>query len=214
MKGIAKLAYVTTAMIGFFLLARRVRHGDTGDLDARITRTLQNVDGPWFRRGMHAVSWPGFPPQSRIIPWLLPASMLVAGRGLEAIFQLLGWGTGAISGSVKFVVKRPRPNLPGVIVAPARLGGTSFPSGHVIIYTGVYGILAYLAHCHIHIRVLRRAITAALTAMIVFVGPSRVYLGHHWFSDVLASYLLGTSYLLAITSLYQRVRRRKLARSS
>jgi undecaprenyl-diphosphatase len=44
--------------------------------------------------------------------------------------------------------------------------------------------------------------------MIALVGPSRVYLGHHWFSDVVASYLLGSSYVAVLASIYQALRRR------
>jgi undecaprenyl-diphosphatase len=208
MRSATKVLYVVSAMSAFFALARQVRQGRTSGLDERITRSIQRIDQPHFRTVMHAVSWPGFPPQSRIIPWVMPLSMLAAGKRLEAIYQLLGWGTGAVSGVVKTIVRRPRPNLPGVIVTPARIRGTSFPSGHVIIYTGVYGTLAYLAHCHIHIKAARRLVTGGLAAMIALVGPSRVYLGHHWFSDVLASYLLGTSYLTVLTSVYQWTRRR------
>jgi undecaprenyl-diphosphatase len=209
MKLLAKTAYVASALTVFGFLARRVSRGDTGELDARITRALQKNNRQWFVTLMHAVSWPGFPPQSRVIPWLLPGAMLAAGRPFQATFQLLGWGTGAISGLVKRIVQRPRPDPEDILVAPARIRGTSFPSGHVIIYTGVYGFLAYLAHCHVKIRVLRGLIVGALTAMIALVGPSRVYLGHHWFSDVVASYLLGTSYVTVLSTIYQRLLRRR-----
>ncbi len=196
-------------MGSFLALARRVHSGRTSELDETVTRKLQAFQHPLFDRVMHGVSWPGFPPQSRVLPLGLSLAMLAAGRPLQAVFQLAAWGTGGVSGLVKSIVRRPRPNVPGVTVAPARISGTSFPSGHVIIYTGVYGFLAYLAHCHIKIRFLRRAITGGLAAVIALVGPSRVYLGHHWFSDVMASYLLGTSYLVVLTSLYQRLRRRR-----
>jgi undecaprenyl-diphosphatase len=42
--------------------------------------------------------------------------------------------------------------------------------------------------------------------LLALVGPSRIYLGHHWFTDVLASYLLGLCYLVGITAIYRRVR--------
>lgn len=158
---------------------------------------------------MHAVSWAGFPPQSKILPMLIPTAMLSANRPLEAFFQLMGWGTGAISGGIKRLMKRPRPAHPEITVAEAKLGGSSFPSGHVIIYTGVYGFLAYLAHVHIRIALLRRAIVALLTSMIALVGASRVYLGHHFTSDVTVSYLLGTSYLIGLTSVYRRFQKRR-----
>jgi membrane-associated phospholipid phosphatase len=41
------------------------------------------------------------------------------------------------------------------------------------------------------------------------VGPSRIYQGHHWPTDVTASYFLGTSYLVALTALYRRVKARR-----
>lgn len=209
MKNLAKVAYVGTALTAFVALALRVKSGRTSDLDEAVTRRLQAVENPTFDKAMHVVSWPGFPPQSRTIPWALPIAMLSAGRPLQAAFQLAGWGTGAISGLVKKIMRRPRPDLDGIRVTEARIGGSSFPSGHVIIYTGVYGFLAYLAHCHIRIGLLRKAIVGGLAGLIGLVGPSRIYLGHHWFSDVLASYLLGTTYLVLLTSVYQRVLRKR-----
>lgn len=205
---LTKFAYIGSAVAASALIALGVKSGATQELDESITLRIQQIDGPGFDPLMHAVSWAGFPPQSKILPLLIPAAMLSAGRSLEAGFQLLGWGTGAISGGIKRVMKRPRPSHPGITVTKARLGGSSFPSGHVIIYTGVYGFLAYLAHVHIQVGLLRKAIVGLLSGMIALVGISRIYLGHHFTSDVTVSYLLGTSYLIGLASLYQRARRR------
>ena len=49
---------------------------------------------------------------------------------------------------------------------------------------------------------------AALLALLALVGPSRIYQGHHWPTDVTASYLLGTSYLVGLTALYRWARQR------
>ena len=205
-----KFAYVGTAVTTSALIALGVKSGATQELDEQLTRRVQKIALPGFDRLMHAVSWAGFPPQSKILPLLIPTSMLASGRPFEAFFQLMGWGTGAISGGIKRTMKRPRPNHPEIVVTKARLGGSSFPSGHVIIYTGVYGFLAYLAHVHIKACVLRKAIVGLLAGMVALVGTSRVYLGHHFTSDVTVSYLLGTSYLIGLTSLYQRTRKREV----
>lgn len=206
-KSLAKGAYVTGAVGTTWLLARGVRSGHTSEIDHRITERLQQIENPRAANLLLVVSWPGFPPQSRVIPWVLPGAMLAVGQPTEALFQLLGWGTGAISGAVKAIMKRPRPDHEQYNVAEANIGGSSFPSGHVIIYTGVYGFFAYLAHLYVPYRWLRRGMVGGLLSTIALVGPSRVYLGHHWASDVAASYLLGTSYLVVLTSLYQKVRR-------
>ncbi len=209
---IIKIVYVSTAVATSALIALGVKSGATQEFDEQLTRKIQKIDLPGFDSLMQAVSWAGFPPQSKILPMLIPTSMLAAGRPFEAFFQLMGWGTGAISGGIKRTMKRPRPNHPEIVVSKARLGGSSFPSGHVIIYTGVYGFLAYLAHVHINARLLRKAVVGLLAGMVALVGTSRVYLGHHFTSDVSVSYLLGTSYLIGLTSLYQRARKRDAAK--
>ncbi|MGH2550596.1 MAG: glycerophosphodiester phosphodiesterase family protein, partial [Thermomicrobiales bacterium] len=95
--------------------------------------------------------------------------------------------------------------------APARIGGTSFPSGHVINYIGVYGTAAYLAGFNIKSKPIRRLVLFISGSMLALVGPSRVYLGHHWTSDVTASYLLGSSYVLGLGGLYGAMKDRERA---
>ncbi len=192
----------------FFYVKRNRGHV----IDLRVTRSLQRVESPSFDRLMRVISWPGFPPQSRIIPPLLSLFWLVLGFPIEALFQLLGWGTGAISALFKTVMGRPRPLAPDVRVIPARIGGSSFPSGHVLIYCGVYGFLALLIETLVRPERIRRIAIASLVGLVALVGPSRIYLGHHWFTDVIASYLLGTSYLLALMALYRRAKTRWLNR--
>lgn len=205
-RGKSGLAAIGIALSAFAVLFAVVRAGRTATLDERVTLALQTQKGPWFARLMHAVSWAGFPPQSRLLPWAIPATMWGLGFRIEAVFQFLGWGTGFVSFLVKRIVRRPRPTHGVIAVAAARIGGSSFPSGHVINYIGVYGFLAYLLHTHLRPAALRRTLVGILAAVIALVGPSRIYLGHHWLTDVTASYLLGFSYLIGLTAVYRRVK--------
>ncbi|MCA9834785.1 MAG: phosphatase PAP2 family protein [Thermomicrobiales bacterium] len=209
-----KLLWSAIAILTFSQVFMRVRKGETAELDAEITHRVQ-VEGEkhrWFDRLMHIVSWPGFPPQSRIIPPGISAILWIKGYRLEAVFQLAAWGTGGVSSIFKRIVKRerPGPKYPHLKVTKANIGGTSFPSGHVIIYTGVYGFAAYLAALWIETKSVRRVVVGGLMGLVGLVGISRVYLGHHWATDTLASYLLGTTYLVALTSLYRRAKRMSL----
>lgn len=200
----------TIAMVAFSILFRIVRQNRSAAADAAITLRLQKRDHPWFDRLMRIVSFPGFPPQSRIIPPGLAALLWFRGMRLEAIFQLAAWGTGGVSTVFKRIMKRGRPvtlNHSEIKVAVANIGGSSFPSGHVIIYMGVYGFFAFLAHVWIKSDAIRKTVVGLLVSMLALVGPSRIYLGHHWFTDVLASYFLGTTYLIGLTSVYRRVKR-------
>ncbi len=110
-------------------------------------------------------------------------------------------------------MRRPRPVAgTDLRVVAAPLGGSSFPSGHVIVYMGTYGWLAYLAHSLLRPTWPRRAVVAGLAALVAAVGPSRIYQGHHWTTDVAASYLLGASYLVGLASIYRRLKERSAAR--
>ena len=206
------IVVVVLAIAAFAALFGIVRRNRSHAIDLRVTRGLQQVNFGLFDRLMQCVSWPGFPPQSRIIPPLLSLLWLALGFPIEAAFQFLAWGSGGISAAVKQAMGRPRPAPEDVRVLPGRIGGTSFPSGHVLIYTGVYGFLAMLIETVVRPQRLRRCALAVLIGLVALVGPSRIYLGHHWFTDVMASYLLGTSYLLAMMAAYRRAKTRWLNR--
>ena len=210
-RGRGGLLVALVALSGFATLFALVRTNRSAAADVAITMRVQRQRSPWLARVMQLASWPGFPPQSRIIPAVLPALIWFLGFRLEALFQLLSWGTSGLSFCIKSVMRRERPNHPEIAVAVARIGGSSFPSGHTINYVGVYGFLAYLVHTWVRPAALRRTVVGLLLAMIGLVGPSRIYLGHHWATDVSASYLLGTSYLIGLTSLYRRIKARTVA---
>jgi undecaprenyl-diphosphatase len=187
--------------VAFGVLAALVRAGRTDRLDRALTRAVQRRQPAWLARLSAAVAWPGYPPQSRLLPPLVMATLWLRGWRLEAVCTLLGWGTGALSTLVKDLADRPRPPEVGLPAAPAALRGSSFPAGHVMTYLGVYGFLAYCLHGRG-----RRVAAAALAGLVVLVGPSRVQQGHHWPSDVLGAYLLGGSSLLGVIGLYRRLR--------
>lgn len=206
---------IVALLLGLFsIIFTIVRRNQSASADAAITLRLQRRTHPIFNRLMHVVSWPGFPPQSRVIPPALSAMLFAFGFRLEAAFQLMAWGSSGISFFFKRIMRRSRPttDFSGIRVAVARIGGTSFPSGHVLNYLGVYGFFTYLAYTWVHPAAIRRVVVGLLGGMLALVGPSRVYLGHHWFTDVTASYLLGLSWLIGLSSLYRRAKGWQYAR--
>ena len=154
---------------------------------------------------MGLASWPGFPPQSRIVPPLIVSAIAITGRPLDAAFQGAAWSGAALSTALKGMMARPRPLPPAVRVVVAPLGGTSFPSGHVLTYVMFYGFLVHLLISHGRADIPDRLVAAALVGLIAAVGPSRVEEGHHWTTDVIASYLVGTAGLLGLIELHDRV---------
>jgi membrane-associated phospholipid phosphatase len=195
------------ALAGFLAVFAAVKAKRTTAFDLTITLRVQGRQSAAFDRIMSAVSWPGFPPQSRIIPPGLATFLFLRGYRTEAAFQAAAWGTALLSTAVKEVTQRDRPLPPDVRVVVAKLGGSSFPSGHVLTYVGVYGFAAHLANALIRPAWLRAVVLAPFIALVALVGPSRIYQGHHWPTDVLASYLLGLASLLGLTTLHDRRKR-------
>ncbi|MFC6318287.1 phosphatase PAP2 family protein [Corynebacterium gerontici] len=95
---------------------------------------------------------------------------------------------------VKEWLGRPRPEHV-FAVAPFEYA-PSFPSGHTLNAVVVFGIIAMLYAS-------RRAYIAA-GIYIVLMGASRIWLGHHWFSDVLAGWLLGIAWLLVLSVIFAK----------
>ena len=198
-------------LAGFLAIFGLVRSHRSEAFDLALTMKLQRRQHALLERLMAAVSWVGFPPQSRIVPPAIIGALWALRFPTEAAFQLLAWCTGLVSTGLKAMMRRPRPVAgTDLRVVAAPLGGSSFPSGHVITYMGTYGFLAYLAHTMVRPRATRRAMVGGLVGLLALVGPSRIYQGHHWPTDVTASYLLGTSYLIGVTAFYRRVKERRL----
>ena len=120
---------IGTALGLFTVLFAIVRANRSAAFDLAVTLKLQERDAPALGALMSAASWPGFPPQSRLIPPAIMATWWVAGRRRAAAFQLASWGGALISTLIKAAIRRPRPLPPEVRVVVAPHGGTSLPSG-------------------------------------------------------------------------------------
>lgn len=101
---------------------------------------------------------------------------------------------------IKVIIRRDRPNILRLI----KIGEYSFPSGHAMISMGVYGYLIYLIYKKIKNPYIKYLGIIILSLLIILIGISRIYLGVHYFSDVVAGYTLSLIYLI----IFIRVRRK------
>jgi membrane-associated phospholipid phosphatase len=94
-----------------------------------------------------------------------------------------------------------------------RANGYSFPSGHAMGSAVAFGALAYLAFRAIRSWPAKTAVIAFLYTLVASVALSRVYLGVHWISDVLAGVTVGTVWVTTTTVAYETMRRIRRLRS-
>ena len=160
-------------------------------IDLRITQAIQSIDFPLFDWLMRLISWPGFSPQSIIISVFIGLLFFVSGLPWESVTSLLAaLVSGVTNEFVKGLLQRPRPSIDLVDVFQV-LTSYSFPSGHVMFYTTVFGFVWYVTYTLLKRSVMRSLLLILLGIFILLVGISRIYLGQHWASDVLGAYLLG-----------------------
>ena len=108
----------------------------------------------------------------------------------------------SVSPVLKAIVDRERPS-PLVVNVTERLSDPSFPSGHVLGATLLYGFLIYAVEVAVPVMWLKRACQAVLASMIVLMGYARVELGAHWPTDVLAGWAVGTIVVLLLVKLHR-----------
>lgn len=94
--------------------------------------------------------------------------------------------------ALKFIIQRPRPTEFRII----NESGYSFPSGHSMISAAFYGFLIYLIYKNVKNKYLKWSLITLLSLVILTIGISRIYLGVHYTSDVIAGFLISVSYLI------------------
>ncbi|MEO5951172.1 MAG: phosphatase PAP2 family protein [Chloroflexia bacterium] len=193
---------VYTGLVGaagiLAILARKHRYfvGDVG-----ITRFIQAPKARLYDKLMYAVSnlgWRWISVGARASAGTL---MWAAGFRMESAFTFSTWTGDVLTVLIKTKVLRPRPTKDLVRVV-SDLEEASFPSGHVVHYVTFYGFLFYLVFTHLKQRWFRTAFLTVLSSIIILIGPSRIYMGHHWPSDVGGAYLVGTLWLGLIIIAY------------
>ena len=207
------LFLAAAALWGFVEIADEVVEGDTASIDQRLLLSLRSasdvsdpIGKPWVEEMARDVTGLG---GTAVLTFLTLASALffyLQGKGRMAIYLLGAIATGMIVTSLlKAGFDRPRPDL---VAHGSYVYTSSFPSGHSMMSTIVFltlGALLASAHPGLRLKAYLLGIAAFLALM---VGLSRVYLGVHWPSDVLAGWTGGAAWALGCWAFAQWLRNR------
>jgi len=207
------LLLAAAAMWGFVEIADEVLEGDTASIDTTLLLALRSPDnrtdpiGPdWVEEMARDVTGLGGVGVLTFLTFASALFLLLQRKGHLAAYLLTVIGTGILASTLlKNFFDRPRPDL---VPHGSYVYTSSFPSGHSMMSAITFlsiGALLASAQQNLHIRAYLLGIAAFLTLM---VGLSRVYLGVHWPTDVLAGWTAGAGWALLCWVLAERLRTR------
>jgi membrane-associated phospholipid phosphatase len=180
-------------LVLFGLLAGWVIYHPVLAIDVTITREFQENQTPWLRYSMIAISFIGNVSLLSLgLIVLVTVLLWIIDLRLEAVMvAALSTVSSILNGLIKYIVGRPRPTSKLVDIIQYA-GGNSFPSGHVMAYIAFWGLLFSFGIILFKGNYWWRTALLIISGLfVVLVGPSRIYLGDHWASDVLGAYLIG-----------------------
>ena len=173
--------------------------------DSAIFNWLGGIESPFFDSLMRAVTIFGNTLPSVITVAVVVVVLLLARRWLEAFFIALLPSLAALfTWTIKVAVDRPRPGAELIDD-----GGLSYPSGHVSNIVVFLGFLCYLMPGLIKNRAVVTALRVIMVILVMLMITSRIYLGEHWPSDVLAGLMLGGLILAPAVVVYRNYNRRR-----
>lgn len=197
------LLYVIGFLLsGFIILTLLVYIMPDSVIDWEFSEEVQEYQHPFLDTMMKWVSIVGNSPVSIIVVLITSLIFLIFRYKREALFICLTLLSGIVSSVLKIIIDRPRPTK-DVVRIISDTSRQSFPSGHVLFYVVFFGFIVLLMYRLKTLPSPLRIIVSLISLVLIFSVPfSRIYLGAHWFTDVLGGFLMGLLCLLTLGYFY------------
>jgi membrane-associated phospholipid phosphatase len=198
---LAGFAAAVTALFLFTWLATQVFRQTAITFDATVRNGLHAWASPsltWFFRGVTQLGSELFlVPLGALTVWRLAA----AGRRHAAVlFVIAAAGGEALDYTLKLLFRRTRPEVFFGLTEPSSY---SFPSGHSMLSACFYGVLAAVITPKLPSLAQRAAVWTGAAALALLIGSSRIYLGVHYPSDVVAGYAAAIVWVFSVRTGYK-----------
>jgi undecaprenyl-diphosphatase len=198
----AILALAAAMLAVFAKIADEVVEGKTHAFDEAVLRALRNpadladpIGPAWLEHVMRDITSLGSFTVVALMTLVSVGYLLIDGKRAAAMFVVVAVTGGvALSEGMKHLFARPRPELVAHLV---EVQTASFPSGHAMLSAVTYLTLgALLARIQSRNRLKAYVVSVAIL-LTLMVGASRIYLGVHWPTDVLAGWCAGAAWAMA-----------------
>jgi membrane-associated phospholipid phosphatase len=185
--------------LAFTTLLLSMSGGAIIGLDRWVAASLHAQVTPAAAAVMHVVTQLGSTAVLVLVTALAAVVLLRLGRRGDAAFVVVALaGAEALTWSLKAVFQRERPSFADPV---ATASSFSYPSGHALISLAVYGGLAYLLLGSLRSARARNLCLGFAALVVAAIGFSRLYLGVHYLSDVLAGYAFAFAWLVALVAI-------------
>lgn len=199
------LGILFVSLGAFCVIAYFVATGQAGGFDDPIRQFFYDVRSGGLTTFMEAVTYLGNW-QSIVVLCLL----LLAYDNTRMVYgvpvSLVAVSDTGLNKILKMLFERSRPDD---ILHLVQESGYSFPSGHSITSMAVFGTLLYLVQTRMENKKLANRLSALLILLILLIGPSRVYLGVHYPTDILGGWALGIFVATLVLMIWNRYQAKK-----
>ncbi|MCY0969229.1 phosphatase PAP2 family protein [Chryseobacterium wangxinyae] len=198
------LCFSVFFIIVFLLLTLFVVKFSPQAWDLSVSKEIQEDQNLILDIVMKAFSWIGTVYVAAIMVFSFAAVFFIFKYFKEGLFLLSCILSGGVSYVLKMLIDRPRPTVDFVRVVEETYY-QSFPSGHVLFYTVFFGSIMIIAIYSKILKISLKILTSVLClGMIILGAVSRIYLGAHWFTDVIGGFIVGILFVMVSGSIYIR----------
>ena len=205
---------MASGAVVFVVLARYVRAGQVYELDRRLILALRNaadpsdpLGPPWFEVLVRDFTAMGGFGMILLLTLASAGGLALQGRVRTALMAVAAIVAGvALSVTFKELFQRARPDL---VDHGVHTSSSSFPSGHSMLSAVTYLTLGAVLASTQPTRILKIYVFAVAVILTLLVGFSRVYLGVHWPSDVLAGWAAGFAWAMVAWLITRRLQRER-----